>query len=223
MRTMYDALNPLNIPDDVEMAASYDDGSNEPPQNWAKRFPATTRIVVIAREPADNRGDVLDAGDNGVTGEELLSWVRLRRANGYAYPTGYCNLSEYEGYRAIFDAAKEPQPLWWVADYSGSPHEIPGAIAVQYIDYVALKTGYDLSLVADYWPGIDPAPIPAMENDQMLIVDVPEQGIWLLSGSLYCHIDTPAVVEALVAAGVKRATIDVAMHETLRAASTTPA
>jgi hypothetical protein len=43
-------------------------------------------------------------------------------------------------------------------------------------------------------------------------------GIWLLSGGLYVGIDTQATVDALEAAGIKAATVDLDFHQRVLAA-----
>jgi hypothetical protein len=71
--------------------------------------------------------------------------------------TVYCNTSEWPQVRAAFQNAGVTEPNYWVAQYDNNPTIPAGAVAKQYIgDY----QGYDKSVVADYWPGVDPAPAP---------------------------------------------------------------
>ena len=54
----------------------------------------------------------------------------------------------------------------------------------------------------------------------MVIVNCPgDIGIWLLSGSMYVHIDTPNVVQSFLNAGVKQVSVDATMHTLLVQAS----
>jgi len=49
------------------------------------------------------------------------------------------------------------EPHWWIAAYPGNGANLyPGAVAHQYAD----PGPVDLSVVADYWPGVDPKPVP---------------------------------------------------------------
>ncbi len=63
--------------------------------------------------------------------------------------------------RGAFGDAHVLEPHYWVAAHPGAGATIPpGAIAHQYAD-----TGpVDLSVVADYWPGVDPPPIPTSKE-----------------------------------------------------------
>lgn len=62
----------------------------------------------------------------------------------------------------------------------------------------------------------------------IVLVNTPSEGIWMLSGSLYCHVDDPAVLNSLQATGAcspQPWTIDENMHQGLvaaRAGSTSP-
>ena len=69
---------------------------------------------------------------------------------------------------------------------------------------------------ANYDPTIFDAP---EENDDMLIVNTPSEGIWLLSGGLYAHIMDPATVTSMSQAGVKTVSVDDATHQNLVTAS----
>ncbi|HEV2346099.1 MAG TPA: hypothetical protein VGS97_18510, partial [Actinocrinis sp.] len=60
--------------------------------------------------------------------------------------------------RAAFAARGVPEPHWWVAGYDGIAEIPAGAIGKQYADNTALGQPWDLSVVADYWPGVDQAP-----------------------------------------------------------------
>ena len=54
--------------------------------------------------------------------------------------------------RAVFGARDVPEPHWWVAQYDGIAELPAGAVAKQY----KTTPGWDESVVADYWPGVDP-------------------------------------------------------------------
>lgn len=159
MRVMYDSLNPAAIPTDAQMVASYIDGSNAPAAGWEERFPNSI-IVQIARLPETNAGHVLDGGDNGVTPQQCVEWVRLRRSAG-ADPTVYTNQASLAGVKAAFVAAGEAEPHYWRAAWNGSQDLQPDEVAHQYADSRMTGQDYDLSVVADHWPGVDAAPQPA--------------------------------------------------------------
>lgn len=154
MRTMYDAVTPSNIPADAQMVAGYVDGRYAwSAADWA-RFPGAVR-VRIAVFPWTNDGHVLDVERGDATPAQAPGWVQRRRAAGVD-PTVYCGLAS-AGYswadvRAAFQAQGVPEPHYWIAAYPGIGAALyPGSVAHQY----ANPGPYDLSVVADYWPGVD--------------------------------------------------------------------
>jgi hypothetical protein len=214
---MYDAVTASNIPTTALMVAGYVDGLYKwSAADWA-RFPhaAKVRIAVFS---TTNDGHVLDCEQGNATPAQSVDWVLLRRAAGLD-PTVYCGRNTWwDQIQGAFQARKVPEPHYWVADYSGNPAKpaIPvGAIGLQYQD-----TGpYDLSAVADYWPGIDPAPLPIPQEHEMIlnyITGNPE--VWALSGSLYWHVVDPQSLNSYKAAGVPQATITAAEHTGILAA-----
>jgi len=156
-RTFYDAIHPANIPTNAQGVAGYVDGRYAwSATDWA-RFPHSVkaRIAVFS---ATNDGHVLDVEPGCSTPANAPGWVVRRRAAGVD-PTVYCSLSQWPVVRAAFVAAKVAQPHWWVAAYPGNgPNLYPGSIAHQY----ANPGPVDISVVADYWPGVDPKPVPTL-------------------------------------------------------------
>jgi hypothetical protein len=70
----------------------------------------------------------------------------------------YCGEASWDSVRAAFVAAGVPEPHYMIAHYDNVPTVPIGAVAKQYINDPTSGGHYDLSAVADYWPGIDPAP-----------------------------------------------------------------
>lgn len=69
----------------------------------------------------------------------------------------------------------------------------------------------------NYLPAPQPSPT---QEDEMLIIAAPSgQGIWLLSGSLFIQIGNPQTQQNLLAAGVKKAAVDVDTFNALKAAA----
>lgn len=160
-RTMHDSTSPLAIPLTAAMVAGYVDGRWPwmAPGNmgwvqarWPRAVPV--RIAVFA---TTNDGHCLDVESGDASPAQAPGWVRMRRAAG-ADPSVYCNTSLWPAVRAAFHAAGTPEPYWWVASYPGGGATIPGgAVAHQYADPPSGSGGnFDLSVVADHWPGIDP-------------------------------------------------------------------
>jgi hypothetical protein len=212
MRIMYDGIVPGEVPAGAQLYAAYLDG-NWPDYNaLVARYPNAVH-VSIAVSSSYNGGKVLDVENGDATPAESVNWVLNRRKAGVD-PTVYCSMSAWASVQAAFKARGVPQPHYWVADYSlGNNPAIPaGAIALQYAD----RGGYDVSVVADYWPGVDPAPPatipppppPPMEDDMYLIsvtpdptvpgATTPSAGIFTVDGGTVVHVDE-ASYNALVA------------------------
>lgn len=157
-RTMYDAVTWQNIPESAEMVAGYGNGGYTwSPEAWA-RFPHAVKVRITitasAHSTPGNRLHVLDVENGDATPAEAPGWCEEERRLGED-PSVYCNASTWPAVRAAFAAARVAGPHWWIADYDGIAQIPAGAVAKQY-----QTNGVDVSVVADYWPGVDPAPKP---------------------------------------------------------------
>jgi hypothetical protein len=161
VRTMYDAVDASRIPANAEMVAGYVDTIRIPQwtdADWA-RFPNAVKVEIV-KKATSNKGHVLDVEVGDATPAEAPGWVRMRRNSGLATPTIYCSLSAWRTLLTEFASQGVPEPLWWIAHYDNNPLIPGGAIAIQH----TTTPGYDISAVADYWPGVDPV---ESENDMM--------------------------------------------------------
>lgn len=155
MRAMFDGISALSMPPGGDLYAGYVDGEWPSANAIGIRFPGKL-VVRIATSPNTNDGVVGDGPPDNGTWPQWIQWVVRRRAAGVD-PTMYCSLSAWPAGQATFDAAGVAQPHWWVAHYSPDASIPAGAVALQHTE----TSGYDISSVADYWPGVDPAPHPA--------------------------------------------------------------
>ena len=160
-RTMYDGITAAALPADATMVAGYVDGDWPDADALAARFPHAL-VVRIATSAATNDGIVLDVENGDATAEEAVSWVLTRRHAGLD-PSVYCGQTAWPQVRAAFDTCGVPEPHWWVAQYDGIAALPSGTVAKQY----KTTAGWDESIVADYWPGVDPEPNPAPEEEEM--------------------------------------------------------
>jgi hypothetical protein len=151
---MYDAVSVPSVPAGATLVAGYDDGYYTDVAAFEARFPHA-KVVPITVFASDNLGTVLDVEGGDATPAQAPGWVKMRRAAGVD-PTVYCNSSTWDAVKAAFSIAGVAQPHYWIARYDGIAVIPAGAIAKQYSD----PGPYDLSVVADYWPGVDPAPSP---------------------------------------------------------------
>lgn len=162
MRSMFDSVAVVAIPEGSDLVAGYDDGHWPDADALALRFPGK-RVVRVTTNPAHNEGDVLDVEKGDATPAELPGWLSRRRALG-AWPSAYCDLSTWPACQeAVARAGLEPPP-WWVAAAPGNGANLyPGTVAHQYATRSSPAGSYDVSVVADYWPGVDPAPLTLEE------------------------------------------------------------
>lgn len=156
MRTMYDGIDSDAdvIPVTAQLVAGYVDGKYAwTAKDWS-RFPHSIHVGIAVRSTT-NAGIVLDCEPGNATPAQAVDWVLLRRKAGVD-PTVYCGQSSWANVQAAFKARNVPQPHYWVANYDGETAIPTGAVAKQYES----DGRWDLSSVADYWPGVDPAPHP---------------------------------------------------------------
>lgn len=235
-RRAADSTNVEYLPAGMDLYLGYVDGNYRSYDAIRSRFPHAL-VVPIATQASGNVGTVGDGPPDNGDWSEWVGWVRRRRAAGVD-PTIYTDRSSWPVGVQAFNVAGVAQPHWWIADWNNQAEMISGAVAHQ---YQSVPHRYDLSIVADYWPGVDPAPAAGPPGtgtgtgtttttgpdgrkftDMILLYITPPAGqageIRLLSGSLYVHMDSVADVEAFLHAGVPQITISMAQHQAIEAA-----
>lgn len=156
-RTMYDSVTVNAIPLGAAMVGGYVDGLYANMNAMKARFPKAVHVEIAVSSHTD-AGHVLDVETGNATPAESVSWVQTRRRAG-ADPSVYCNSSVLPAVVAAFHAAGVAAPHFWVAHWDNAPTLINGAVAKQYANPTFTGHEYDLSVVADYWPGVDPKPV----------------------------------------------------------------
>lgn len=187
MRIMYDALTARNILKKDRrpaLVAGYVDRIKLAPwaaADWAL-FPDALKVRIV-KKASTNDGHVLDVEPGDATPEQAPGWAAMRRRSGFAHPTIYCNRSTWPKVKAAFAAQRVEPPLYWIATATGKPEIPAGAVAAQYL--LDVPPGIDISVVADYWPGVDdappapPAPLtvePGVEIMERITVTPPNAG-----------------------------------------------
>jgi hypothetical protein len=180
MRTMYDGIAEdaaaiAAIPTAIDLVAGYDDGDYAwTAADW-DLFPNSTHVHIVVHQ-GTNSGTVLDVESGNATPAQSVDWVLTRRMAG-ADPTVYCNeQNTLPQVQAAFQARGVIEPHYWVANYDGKPVLPAGAVAKQYES----AADWDLSVVADYWPGVDDPtdpgtavqPAPHLQEDDMSTTSV---------------------------------------------------
>jgi hypothetical protein len=182
-RVMYDSVSPDSIPDSATIVAGYVDGHYANMPLITDRFPGALHVPIAVRPSTDN-GLVLDVETGDATPAEAPGWVTMRR-NAGVDPTVYCNSSTWGAVKQAFADAGVPQPHYWIAQYDNNPAIPAGAIAKQY----GGNNAYDVSSVADTWPGLDNAGDTMTPQQISDLADVVVER--LLARQIPCPGDTP--------------------------------
>ena len=175
MRVMYDSTTPLtSIPRDAEMVAAYVNGRYANVAQIRTAWPHATVVTIAIDAQAD--AQVLDVERYDADPADSPGWCRRQAARGQI-PTVYCNTSTWPQVQGAHRLAGMPDPIWWRADYNGTATLEMGEIAHQYRSDTAQNL--DFSVVADYWPGVDPLPVP-MEEDMANVSVGPDGTVYVL-------------------------------------------
>jgi hypothetical protein len=149
-RSMYDAVTPRNIPANASMVAGYADGRYANLKEMAARFPHATRVSIAVHHTT--KAQVLDVEPGDVTPEDAVKWCTQTMASTpNDHLTVYCSVSRWHEVREAFRRHQVHEPNYWVAHYDGVASIPAGAVAKQYLN----TSGFDKSVVADRWPGVD--------------------------------------------------------------------
>lgn len=153
-RTMYDSTNVQDDPADAQLVGYYVDGIYAVSEAAVRaRFPNAVLVAISAI--GTNAGIVGDVEPGCITIPQSVDWVLMRRAAGLD-PTLYVNQTYgWALARQAFFNRGIPQPHWWVANYDDVAVIPAGAVAKQYANPTLTHGHFDLSVVADIWPGVD--------------------------------------------------------------------
>lgn len=192
-RTMGDALDPNNMPADVDIVTYYVDvlSPAEARQRWPGR-----QLLSIARNHTED-ADVADVEATDFDPIQVAPWVQRQRSNGNPWPWAYCNQSNWPSVRTLVAAARIAPPWYWLA-IPGATSIPAGAVAVQN-RYLG---GYDLSMVLDHIAGLD-SPHQAEKYAMFLVFDA-DGSEWLVHGGTITQIVDPNFSNQLLQSGVPR-------------------
>lgn len=157
-RAMYDSVNAARLPADAKLVACYVDGHYANEAAVRARCPHATVVTITVLGHSD--ANVIDCEAGDATPDQAAAWAKAQIGKG-KHPTIYCNLSTWPSVQQAVKAAGVPagSVSYWVAHYDAKAEMIPGAVAKQYQERT--DQNLDYSIAADYWPGVDPAPVAA--------------------------------------------------------------
>ncbi|MFJ1791510.1 hypothetical protein [Kitasatospora griseola] len=167
-RTMYDGVTPHSIPAGATMVAGYVDGHYANMGAMTARFPHATRVSIAVRHTSP--AQVLDVEIGDATPDQAVLWCTHTMAStSNKKLTVYCSTSRWPAVRAAFRSVGVTEPNYWLAQYDGVATIPNGAVAKQY----ETTAGWDRSVVADFWPGVDHATdaAEALVIDEAVVVD----------------------------------------------------
>ena len=172
MATMYDSVDPSQIPADAAIVAGYIDGRYAWTQADWDRFPNAQHVRIAVFASTDD-GEVLDVESGDATPDEAPGWVTKRRFAGVK-PTIYTSLSMVPVVAEAMTKVGVPQPFYWVADWTGQSHLVPNSVATQYANPPGSGGPWDLSVTNGTWPAAaPPKPSPPTTNGETVSVTLP--------------------------------------------------
>lgn len=155
---MYDSVTVADIPRTATMVAGYTDGRYANVIELRQAFPTATLVQITTSSTGHGHANVIDCEKGDATPAEAAVWASFQDQAG-EHPGIYCNFSTWPAVKA--EVAKHPfhrPPLYWIARWDRPAKLIRGTIATQYANPLTSGGHYDLSIVRDYWPGVDPTP-----------------------------------------------------------------
>lgn len=198
-RTMFDSVTVGAIPPTAQLIGCYVDGRYVNVGQARQRFPHATIVTITVLGAAG--AHVCDCETGDLTPPHAAQWAAREHQAG-RHPTIYCNASTWPAVRAEV-AKTELKPAdvsYWIAQYDNQPHIPAGAVAKQYIDRGPHGENVDISVVADYWPGVDPAPkppapptpAPSEETTVRLYIIDGTKPVWITDGIQRRWVQNPA-------------------------------
>lgn len=154
-RTMYDGVTASSLPLGGWGYLFYVDGTYANGTAVKARTPGKVHIPVTIGRTAAARGMVLDVETGDATPADAYTWCRNYPGSNTDL-TIYCNSSSWAAVKSAL-AGLTTKPNYLIAQYDNIATIPAGAIGKQYKN----TAGYDESVVANYWPGVDPAPVVA--------------------------------------------------------------
>jgi hypothetical protein len=133
-KEMYDSVTPTAVPKD-KMLATYVDGPYAQPQ--ASKYSPNPVVWIDTNGTAPKKAQVLDVEPGDATPASAANWTQTRLdSNPGAHTVIYTMTSQWDATKAALKAKLSPDQYkkvkWWIADPTGTKHDLKGADAVQW-------------------------------------------------------------------------------------------
>jgi peptidoglycan hydrolase-like protein with peptidoglycan-binding domain len=173
MATIYDAVDVAAIPASATIVGAYVDGAwptAKSPEVAAMRARGVY-VVTISVNGSTLDADVIDIEPGNISIAGGVDWcarkiARSERPVVYASRSWVPQIQDALRAHGIAVSAVD----YWVADWTGSPHLVPGSVATQYANPPASGGNYDLSITNGSWPIPTPTPTPTPSPDRTCTV-----------------------------------------------------
>jgi peptidoglycan hydrolase-like protein with peptidoglycan-binding domain len=163
MGTMYDSETPAAIPSDAEIVAGYVDGQWPDYDELVTLFPNARHVSITVSGMSTALVGDCEKGDMSPAG--LAIWVKAEIGAGRR-PTLYYSKDNAGAVSAalLAEGLALTAVDYWVADWTGEAHLLPGTVATQWASPGTGSGGnYDISETVEAWPpaSVEPAPEPS--------------------------------------------------------------
>jgi len=185
MGTMYDAVDVAAIPKDATIVAGYVDGNWPTYGALVKAFPNAQRVSITTIGVIGAMVGDCETGD--LTPQTAAEWAKARLQTGRR-PCIYYARSNAQAVGAALAAVGVAvgDVDFWVADWTGVAHLVPGSVATQYSDPRTSGGNFDISETIEGWP--PPPPEPPTEGETMTsIVTGGQLHVWAVIGNVTWH------------------------------------
>lgn len=162
MRKMFDSTTVADLPEGGDLYAGYMDGRYRTVDGLRQRFPKAKIVTITVL--GTPRADVCDTEPGNIGPAGAARWAAAEVHAG-RHPTLYAMASQWKTVKEeVEKQGITGKVSYWIADYDRDPTIPAGAVAKQYL-HGDLKTigsfaysggHFDVSNVADHWPGVDP-------------------------------------------------------------------
>jgi hypothetical protein len=186
--TMFDSVNTLDIPSDATLILAYIDGDYANLAAVTARFPHATIIPVTTTSSGSLNAQVYDCerGDGNAVSAAL--WAS-RKVSAKQRPTIYCSRIGSPGYgwpdvqKQVANLKLTGQVDYGIADYTSTPHLIPGSAFTQYANPPSSGGDYDISITNGIWPNLpsEDATMALAKPASAIVATKSGKGYWIVA------------------------------------------